>query len=1242
VKYLRKKDYWLLGYALVTLVVAIFITTLLVPAYKTPQRYAENAIRNLKQELSYMENTISTVTNRVRSVQQLDFSSLHVPDKYSYFIFQDDKLVFWSSNRYVPEYTDIYQDKDLYFVSVNRGQFVVRREVLDEHRQLELFYLLPIYTDYAISNQYIESVYNRNVFANSNVKVFDQPSEEGILIQIDGEPLFSVVFEPGYRIKLGPLQLVSFTLFVAAGILLLVFLFKVVGYHLHIRKEQTAFLILAFGLILIRVTLLITTFPFSLIPFRLFNPMQYASSNINPSLGDLLLNMILILVLVLFVFKYYYRFELYQKLLKAHENIKDVASIILITTTFFVLYYIYFLINALNFHSQWNMDINMNIDFPGMKVVSYVIIFVASLIYFLSSHLIYKMFIHINKRSNFYKIFDFVIGALIFVTVSLALNLNFILVVIINTVYIITLQFMGLPQYLSKIQYKTFFYYFYAALSIAVLGAYVIYNFEQKNDLGLRKKLADELLIENDYLGEYLLDEAVRNIKNDAFILGRMLTPFMSKDIIAQKIKEIHLSPYFDRYDVKVYLFGSNGEPLAGNMPLPNYRTFKSELKDLRTEFENIYFRKMMGNRAPKQYMALIELDRFGNDRYRIGHIIIDLRMKRIIPNSVYPELMIDKNFIQVGTSDIRYKDFSYAIISNNLIVYSSGNFNYSRYFNKSYLDNENIFSSGIKANGFRHFARIDHEADRTILVTSPAYPAINVISNFSFLFLVLIFFTLILLVIYVTYLNVYKVKLNYAAKIQLYTNFAFFIPLLAISITTLSVLISSYKREIERDYLDRAETISEELVEPVFDYIRTSSGREELIGKVVQIAGLANIDLNVYSRSGRLLATNQPRIYEKDIISDYINPLAISEIMEKRSNSVILDEAVGRLSYKSSYVSIRYFLTGEMLGILSVPFFDSKLELEQQVILVFTRIVNIFTFVLICSLILSYFASKWLTFPLRLITQKIRRTTLSEYNEPLTWHSNDEIGLMVGEYNRMLENLEESKKALSKSEKESAWREMAKQVAHEIKNPLTPMKLTLQHLRRMLDKEMPDNGSFVEKPINSLLHHVDTLSDIAESFSAFAQMPAPVNAKFEISSLLKQTVSLYLGHEGGTIETEIEEGEFYVIGDAQWMGRIFSNLIINGFQAVPEDRNPVICVGLKQIDNQKILLEFKDNGMGIPENIKEKVFVPNFSTKFTGSGIGLAIAKRGVEHAGGKIWFETEENVGTSFYIELPLEEQN
>jgi nitrogen fixation/metabolism regulation signal transduction histidine kinase len=283
------------------------------------------------------------------------------------------------------------------------------------------------------------------------------------------------------------------------------------------------------------------------------------------------------------------------------------------------------------------------------------------------------------------------------------------------------------------------------------------------------------------------------------------------------------------------------------------------------------------------------------------------------------------------------------------------------------------------------------------------------------------------------------------------------------------------------------------------------------------------------------------------------------------------------------------------------------------------------------------------------LLTQKIRKTNLDRPNDPLPWHSDDEIGLLIREYNRMLVKLEESRRALTRNEKQSAWREMAKQVAHEIKNPLTPMKLTLQHLKRTFPTtgngaDVNRGGSdeearsqVIQRTFDSLLDQIDNLSDIATSFSDFAKMPVPRNDVFEITGVLNKAADLYADDSRITLQREIATGPVRVIGDRQLLGRVLTNLLINAIQSVPPGRKPSINLKLF-IRDDEVQLEIHDNGSGIPEAIRTKVFLPNFSTKRGGSGLGLAIAKRGVEHAGGSIWFETTEDVGTSFYLLLRL----
>jgi two-component system nitrogen regulation sensor histidine kinase NtrY len=200
-------------------------------------------------------------------------------------------------------------------------------------------------------------------------------------------------------------------------------------------------------------------------------------------------------------------------------------------------------------------------------------------------------------------------------------------------------------------------------------------------------------------------------------------------------------------------------------------------------------------------------------------------------------------------------------------------------------------------------------------------------------------------------------------------------------------------------------------------------------------------------------------------------------------------------------------------------------------------------------------------------------------------------------------------------------------------------MKLTLQHMKRIID-EGGDNGATEQKQkqINSLLEQIETLSDIATSFSDFAKMPAPKIDHLDIRALLLETIELYNKKELGKIVTNIEDGIFMIEGDKKWLGRALSNLIINAFQSVNDQSNALLHVSLFKKGRDMVRIEIQDNGEGIPLHIGEKVFTPNFSTKYTGSGLGLAITKKGVEHANGKIWFQSEEGVGTTFFIELPL----
>jgi two-component system, NtrC family, nitrogen regulation sensor histidine kinase NtrY len=319
----------------------------------------------------------------------------------------------------------------------------------------------------------------------------------------------------------------------------------------------------------------------------------------------------------------------------------------------------------------------------------------------------------------------------------------------------------------------------------------------------------------------------------------------------------------------------------------------------------------------------------------------------------------------------------------------------------------------------------------------------------------------------------------------------------------------------------------------------------------------------------------------------------------------------------------------------LGIPFFQSIYSAEKNQISILVNILNIFALIFIVLIALSYFVTRWLTFPLTFITQSLKRTSLTRTNQPLVWKTNDEIGLMVKEYNQMLFSLSESKAELEQTQRERAWREIAQQVAHEIKNPLTPMKLTLQQLERSIDegKASPEK---INKAISSLLTQVNTLNEIASSFSAFAKMPEPVMKPFEIVSLLKRIVDLH--SQSGEIKLDLTRREFTVKGDEQLLGRTFSNIILNALQAARPGEPAKVLVKVELADS-KALLQFIDNGRGIDPRVVERMFVPHFTTKKSGSGLGLAISKQAIEQMHGRLWFETFPGKGTTFFIELPIE---
>ena len=294
------------------------------------------------------------------------------------------------------------------------------------------------------------------------------------------------------------------------------------------------------------------------------------------------------------------------------------------------------------------------------------------------------------------------------------------------------------------------------------------------------------------------------------------------------------------------------------------------------------------------------------------------------------------------------------------------------------------------------------------------------------------------------------------------------------------------------------------------------------------------------------------------------------------------------------------------------------------------------YAIIFLLSSVISLFITRWITATFKIITQQFEHLNLQK-NDRVSWPYDDEVGLLVREYNKMVTKVEANATLLAQSERETAWREMAQQVAHEIKNPLTPMKLNIQYLQQAMKNDNPNIKELTDKVSDSIIEQINNLSYIASEFSNFARMPDAKAEEIDLKDLLHKALELYQNNEQVTITTAFGEGNTDVLADRSQLLRVFTNLLENAKQSIPEGRQGAIKVAL-HTEDEYALISIADNGIGIDEEAIKKIFQPYFTTKSSGTGLGLAMTKKIIEFWKGAIWFETVDGVGTTFYIKLPV----
>lgn len=390
--------------------------------------------------------------------------------------------------------------------------------------------------------------------------------------------------------------------------------------------------------------------------------------------------------------------------------------------------------------------------------------------------------------------------------------------------------------------------------------------------------------------------------------------------------------------------------------------------------------------------------------------------------------------------------------------------------------------------------------------------------------------------------------------------------------------------------------------------------------------------DIHVYDTRGVLVGSSQAAIFEKGLISNRISPKPYFS-----ANPTLTQyERIGKLEYLSAYTD---FNNGDYvpMGYIAVPLFISSEEIAAEIDALLSKLIPIYLAVILLSIIVSMILGRQLTAPISMIENKLKDIKVGKPNERIDYKPSDEIGHLVAQYNLMVDKLDESAQLLAKSERENAWKTMARQIAHEINNPLTPMKLTIQQLQRTKNMDAETFDNYFKKSTSLLIEQIDNLSRIAGMFSNFAKLPEIKLQKVDVAAKLNSVTTLFTNNnENKRIEYKGKETDIFATTDAEQITQVFNNLIKNAIQAINNKTDGIVCVSISEIENNMVEITVADNGVGISEEIRDKIFVPNFTTKSTGMGLGLAICKNIVESSGGTIGFETSAQE-TIFRVTLP-----
>ena len=1209
--------------------------------FKEVKKAEKYLSHNQKDFVAFLKDTVLIEKLITKRETLNEFSKLSAKP-YGIFLFNENDfgkatLKFWSDQIIVPTDELISMDDGEYFQRLSNGwYYVIKKTINSVQGKLLSFAMIPVRSSFFIETEYLPETFTYSEVANERVRISDVPTAFAVKGS-SGKTLFYLDKKTSGAVPYNN----KLTIILRFCAVLILFLFIQFFVESIVRKNGVWKAITVLVVLLFSLRLLTYFFPLllNLRQFVFFSPVIYGSNIVQRSLGDLFINVVLFGWIVLFAWSKLSDLNSYK--VSGSRWIKWIAGVLALVLLVASTFLLSSVIRSLVADSKISFDVTNFFSLNKYTLAGFFILASLSLSYYYLSQLLFKIIFPLLAGRNFLIYFAICIAGLLYLTIqSGTADVLFYLPVLIWLLgYTWLINRKGLLFRNVRINIAgilSWIFIFSVSISAIMLSQ------NKKVEWEKRKSIAEKLAIQTDPSSEMLMSIAIKYLDNE--FLSENFYRFNSEEegrILRDSIVTGNYSGYLNKYDTRLYVYDSFGKALDNEDPT----TYESlnvifSVQSKKTTTPDLYYYET----AYDKFNYIIRREVVDTAKNKLGTFFIVSNLKSFSRDALFPELFRQSKGVDPENSPI----YSNAVYTKNRLISPVGNYPFATWLNEDEIPKDEYH---LKRNG--DFDELWYRAskDKVVVIARKRETTIETITLFSYIFCAFLFLVaLVQVIIYILRTgynwNGLKKLLQWNIRTQVHSTIIFIsiFSFLVIGAATISFFISR-NRQSNSEKLSRTMKIMVNEMEKkmadhntfddvikIYDSV-TNNNLQKLVDDVSDIHG---VDVNVYDLNGDLHVSSEANVYNKGVLSKKMEPAAFFHLDRLRQVQHVQEERVGNFSYLSIYSPVRD-QEGIVEAYVNIPYFTSKPELRQEISNFLVTIINLNAFIFLIAGLIALFITNRITHSFSIISNKMKEVNLGKLNEEIEWNRNDEIGDLVTEYNKMVAKLGESASALAKSEREGAWREMARQVAHEIKNPLTPMKLSIQYLQKAIHNNQPNVKELSGSVANTLVEQIDHLSKIAADFSQFANIGNTKIELFDLHEVITSLIDLYQPNPLIEINWQSVNRPVMVNLDKTQMNRLFTNLFLNAVQACEDNTLCRIDV-IEKINDNQFLLTMRDNGEGIPEEIQERIFIPNFTTKSSGTGLGLAMCKGIVEQAKGKIWFETEKGIGSVFYVELPL----